>query len=106
MTRRIHQVEVSGVPDPLPDDLVVLDVREPAEWAAGHIDGAIHVPLMQVPGRLDDIPTGQQVLVVCKVGARSAQATAFLQDQGRDVVNLVGGMVAWESRGRPTTPAS
>ncbi len=89
------------MPTPLPQDLFVLDVREQDEWEAGHIAEALHIPLMQVPHRLDGLPVDRPILVVCKVGARSAQATAFLQAHGREAVNLSGGMLAWESSGRP-----
>ena len=85
----------------LPAALAVLDVREDDEWVAGHIDGALHIPLMQVPARMHELPPDQQVLVVCRVGARSAQATAYLQAQGVDAVNLAGGLVAWARAGRP-----
>ena len=96
----IPTVEVSGVPEPLPEGLGVLDVREDVEWAHGHIAAAIHIPLMQVPARLDEVPQGQ-TLVVCKVGARSAQAVAYLAAQGHDVINLHGGMMEWAAAGRP-----
>lgn len=96
----IPTVSMDGVPDPLPDGLVVLDCREPVEWAHGHIDGAVHIPMNEIPGRLDDVPEGQ-VLVVCKVGGRSAQVTGYLLQQGRDAVNLDGGMLDWEAAGRP-----
>ena len=96
----IPTVSIDGVPDPLPDGLAVLDVREPAEWAHGHIEGAVHVPLMELPERLADLPQGQ-TLVVCKVGGRSAQAVGYLAQQGYDVVNLDGGMLDWEAAGRP-----
>jgi rhodanese-related sulfurtransferase len=96
----IPTVAISGVPDPLPDGLHVLDVREPDEWQAGHIDGALHIPLRDLPGRLSDVPQGQ-TLVVCKVGGRSSQAAAYLLQQGHDVVNLDGGMLDWAGAGRP-----
>jgi rhodanese-related sulfurtransferase len=96
----VPTVSIDGVPDPLPDGLVVLDVREPVEWAHGHIDGAVHVPMNEIPGRLDEVPD-RQVLVVCKVGGRSAQVTGWLVQQGRDAVNLDGGMLDWEAAGRP-----
>jgi rhodanese-related sulfurtransferase len=92
-------VAISGVPDPLPEGLAVLDVREPVEWAYGHIDGAVHVPLMELPQRFDDVGD-QQTLVVCKVGARSAQAVGYLRQQGYDAVNLDGGLLEWEAAGR------
>ena len=95
----IPTVAISGVPDPLPEGLSVLDVREPDEWAAGHIEGAVHIPLGQVADRIDEVPDGQ-VLVVCKVGGRSGRAAGYLVQQGRDVVNLDGGMLDWEAAGR------
>jgi rhodanese-related sulfurtransferase len=95
----VPTVAVSGVPDPLPDGLAVLDVREPVEWAYGHIEGALHIPLGQLTARLDEVPQGQ-TLVVCKVGARSAQAVMWLHQQGREVVNLDGGMLDWAAAGR------
>ena len=96
----VPTVAISGVPDPLPDGLTVLDVREPVEWQYGHIEGALHIPLRDLPARLSDVPDGQ-TLVVCKVGGRSAQASMYLLQQGRDVVNLDGGMLDWEDAGRP-----
>jgi len=96
----VPTVTLSGVPDPLPAGLRILDVREQVEWDHGHIEGALHIPLSELGERVDDVPT-EQTLVVCKVGGRSAQATAFLVHHGRDVVNLDGGMLDWESAGRP-----
>jgi len=92
-------VAISGVPDPLPEGLVVLDVREPVEWHHGHIAGALHVPMSELPGRLDELPAGQ-TLVVCKVGARSARVVTWLVQKGLDAVNLDGGMLEWEAAGR------
>lgn len=89
----------------LPQDAVILDVREDEEWRHGRIRGAIHVPMNQVPQRLGfdpgpltpDVP----IVVVCKVGGRSAQVTAWLRHQGFDAVNLEGGMLAWAAARRP-----
>jgi len=95
---------VSGVPDPLPDGLLVLDVREDDEWQAGHVEGSVHVPLMELGARYAELPglsDAEQTLVVCRVGNRSAYAAAFLLQQGVDAVNLAGGLVAWEAAGRP-----
>lgn len=96
----IPTTDVKAVPEPLPTDLVVLDVREDHEWSAGHIAGAIHVPLGQLPARVGELDSSARTLVVCHVGGRSARATAWLQAQGHDVVNLEGGMDAWEHAGR------
>ena len=97
---QIPTVTIQGVPDPLPEGLVVLDVREPVEWQHGHIEGAVHIPLMELPQRLPEIPDGQ-TLVVCKIGGRSAQAVGYLVQQGIDAVNLDGGMLDWADAGRP-----
>ena len=96
---QIPTVTVQGVPEPLPEGVVVLDVREPVEWEHGHIEGAVHIPLMQLPERFGELPDGQ-ALVVCKIGGRSAQAVGYLVQQGIDAVNLEGGLVAWASAGR------
>ena len=94
---------VSDLPDPLPEDLVVLDVREADEWDGGHIEGAVHVPLGDLPARVGELDPQARTLVVCHLGGRSARAAAWLGQQGHDVVNLDGGMDAWEAAGRPTT---
>lgn len=103
---QVPTVAITGVPDPLPEGLSVLDVREPAEWHHGHIDGAVHIPLGDVPGRMTDVPADGQVLVVCKVGGRSAKAVGYLVRNGVDAVNLDGGMLEWEAAGRPMTSES
>ena len=97
---QIPTVTLDAVPQPLPDGLTVLDVREPDEWEHGHIEGALHVPLGLLPSRLAELPAGQ-TLVVCKVGGRSAQAVLGLQQQGYDAINLDGGMLEWQAAGRP-----
>ncbi len=96
----VPTVTVDGVPDPLPDGLVVLDVREDHEWAAGHIAGAVHIPLGQLMDRRDELDAEATTLVVCHIGGRSARATVYLAANGHDVVNLDGGMEAWEDAGR------
>ena len=96
----IPTVTVGQLPTPLPEGVTVLDVREPHEWAQAHVAGALHIPLMELPQRLDELPTDDQLLVVCHVGARSAQAVQFLVAQGRDAVNLDGGLLEWHAAGR------
>ncbi len=96
----IPTVTVTGVPDPVPEGVQVLDVREDVEWVHGHIAGATHIPLRELPARLEEVPD-TRTLVVCRVGARSAQAVGYLAQHGHDVVNLEGGMLEWEAAGRP-----
>ena len=97
----IPTASVAGVPDPLPEGLLVLDVREDDEWAAGHVEGSVHVALMELGERAADLPVAEQVLVVCRSGHRSAHATAYLRQLGVEAVNLAGGLSAWHAAGRP-----
>lgn len=86
----------------VPHDAVVVDVREPSEWSAGHAPNAIHIPLAQLPARLGELPdTDDTVAIVCRSGGRSSRAVAWLVQQGFDVANLEGGMRAWASAGKP-----
>ena len=86
----------------VPADAYLLDVREDDEWVAGHAPGAHHLPMMDVPARMAEIPAEGDVVVVCRMGGRSAQVTAYLVNQGWDNVrNLDGGMEDWTARGRP-----
>jgi rhodanese-related sulfurtransferase len=100
---QIPTAEVGGVPEPLPEGLLVLDVREDDEWRAGHVEGSVHVPLMELGERYADLPElsrAEQTLVVCRSGNRSAYAAGFLIQQGLDAVNLAGGLLAWYAAGR------
>src|SRR5688572_18091009 len=84
------------------NDQYVLDVREDDEWAAGHMPGAVHIPMSGLLDRVAEVPKDRDVVVVCKVGSRSAQVTAYLRQQGWDSVeNLEGGVVAWVQAGKP-----
>lgn len=85
----------------LPTDAVLLDVREPAEWAAGHIETAVHIPIGQVTARLADLPQGDPLYVICRSGARSARVSAFLTSQGFPAINVAGGMQDWAAVGKP-----
>ncbi|HEX6870889.1 MAG TPA: rhodanese-like domain-containing protein [Micromonosporaceae bacterium] len=86
----------------VPDDAYLLDVRELDEWAVGHAPGATHLPMSHLPARLDQVPTDRDVVVVCRVGNRSAHVVAYLRAQGWDrVSNLAGGMMSWAAIGRP-----
>lgn len=82
-------------------DAYVLDVREPDEWAAGHAPDAHHLPMMEIPVRMAEVPADGDVVVVCRSGARSAQVVSYLAGHGWDnVCNLDGGMQSWVAAGR------
>lgn len=97
----VPSVTVEQVPSPLPEELTVLDVREPVEWQQGHVEGSLHIPLMELPDRIDEVPSDGPVLVVCKVGGRSARAVQYLRHLELEALNLDGGLVEWEAAGRP-----
>jgi rhodanese-related sulfurtransferase len=78
----------------------VVDVREPFEFAAGHIPGAINVPLSALSSQHDQLGTGPLV-VVCRSGSRSSHAVRYLRQLGYDAINLTGGMIAWEAARLP-----
>ena len=82
-------------------DAYLLDVREPEEWEAGHAPGAHHMPMMEIPARMSEIPLDDDVVVVCRSGGRSGQVVSYLLGNGWDNVrNLDGGMQSWAAAGR------
>ncbi|MGI5126678.1 rhodanese-like domain-containing protein [Pseudonocardia sp. CA-107938] len=85
----------------LPDDAVLLDVRENDEWAAGHAPDAQHLPMSELTARLGELPDADPLYVICRSGGRSARVVAYLGQQGHSVVNVDGGMQAWQAAGRP-----
>lgn len=79
----------------------LVDVREPLEYADGHLPGARLVPLATVPQLVGALPLDRPVYLVCQVGARSAQAARFLAQHGVDAVNVDGGTGEWVAAGYP-----
>jgi len=78
----------------------VIDIRQPAELNSGIIPGAEALPMHTIPLRLSELKREETLIMVCRSGARSAQACMFLQQQGYDkVFNLRGGMMAWAGSG-------
>jgi rhodanese-related sulfurtransferase/glyoxylase-like metal-dependent hydrolase (beta-lactamase superfamily II) len=91
---------------------VVIDIRTPGEWAAGHITGSINLPLSQLKQHLDQVPHDSRVAVHCAGGYRSSIATSLLSQRGiTSLVELAGGITAWEAAKLPvvtneTTPTA
>jgi rhodanese-related sulfurtransferase len=79
---------------------IVLDVRELAEYADGHVPGARLIPLGEVAERIAEVPDDRPLYVICRSGARSAKAAEWLLGQGIDSVNIAGGTLAWVATGR------
>src|SRR5213083_3010453 len=85
--------------------VVLVDVREPMEWEIAHLDRAILIPVAQVPARVNELSTADDIVVYCKTGVRSGRITNFLRDLGfRKVKNLVGGIDEWAEKVEPEMP--
>jgi rhodanese-related sulfurtransferase len=94
----VHDLPASFTPG---DGAVLLDVREPDEWQRGHAPGARHIPMGDVPARLDEIDRDAPLYVVCHLGGRSQRVAEYLARNGYTPVNVAGGMAAWAEAGRP-----
>jgi rhodanese-related sulfurtransferase len=82
----------------------LVDCREPYEWEAGRVDGAVHIPLNAImSGAGGDLDPSRPVAVICRSGNRSELAAMMLQARGFDAHNVEGGMEAWEAAGFPVT---
>lgn len=96
----IQTIDVAGLAEQLPDALLI-DVREPDEYAEGRVPGAKLVPLATVPQHIGELPTDQPVYFICKMGGRSQRAAEFAAQQGVRAVNVEGGTTAWIQAGKP-----
>ena len=86
-----------------PNPPVVLDVREPWEVEIASVDGAVNIPLGELPGRVGELSRDKPLAIMCHHGGRSAQATAWLRNQGFDLAtNVAGGIDAWARTVDPT----
>jgi hydroxyacylglutathione hydrolase len=84
--------------------VTLVDVRNPNEWADGHIDGARHIPLGYLADRADEIPGTKPIVLLCAAGSRSAIGASVLRARGAEnVINLIGGMGGWHGAGYSTT---
>jgi glyoxylase-like metal-dependent hydrolase (beta-lactamase superfamily II)/rhodanese-related sulfurtransferase len=85
---------------------VLLDVREPEEYAHGHVPGAINLPQAELASRLDEVPRDRPVMTICQSGMRSLRSAQFLEQMGYDTVaNVEGGTAAWRASGNPVETA-
>ncbi|MCE1178455.1 MAG: rhodanese-like domain-containing protein [Micrococcales bacterium] len=91
-------------PREIPDDEVIVDVREQNEWDAGHAPGAVHIPLGELPGRVAELADIEEPWqIVCRSGNRSGRAVQWLEQQGYQAVNVEGGMKQWAAEGKAMT---
>jgi len=99
--RNVPQVDPDAGQKLVEDGALLLDVREPVEWAAGHAPAAVFVPMKEVQARQAELPKDRQIVTICRSGGRSATVTEALNAWGFDSVNLAGGLQAWEAARLP-----
>jgi rhodanese-related sulfurtransferase len=97
----LRDVNVAEALELIENGALLLDVRENHEWEAGHAAQARHIALSEVPDHVDSLAKDRLIVSVCRSGTRSARAGQFLAEQGFEVVNVGGGMLAWASAGAP-----
>jgi hydroxyacylglutathione hydrolase len=84
------------------DGALVLDVRNPREWAAKHIAGSVNIPLNHLRERIDEVPRDRRIAVHCAGGYRSSIAASILHHHGvTNLIELAGGLAAWDSVSLP-----
>jgi rhodanese-related sulfurtransferase len=102
------EIEPKALSEKLPgkNPPLVVDVREPKEWQAeGIIEGAVLIPMGELPARLAEIPQDREVVTVCHRGMRSYNAAMWLKQMGRNAVSMRGGMDGWKANRVPTLTA-
>ncbi len=85
-------------------DVLLLDVRELPELEAASVNGALHIPMGEIPTRLGELDKDKLVICMCHLGGRSAHVTSFLLAQGFTAINLTGGIEAWSQVVDPEVP--
>ena len=85
-------------------DLQVIDVREPYEREAGHIDGTRHIELVQLSAQAATLDRERPIVFYCRVGARSEMAAQAFRASGFEAYSMAGGLVRWAAEGRPLAP--
>jgi rhodanese-related sulfurtransferase len=99
----IPQIDVATLSEAHAAGATVLDVRNPDEYEAGHVPGAILIPLPELAARVGEVPAAEPLYVICAMGGRSQKAAEHLAAQGRTVANVAGGTKAWIEAGYGTT---
>ena len=100
----VNEIDSESLSQRLTDteDVLLVDIRTPAEIAQGMIPDALQLPMHLIPLQMNEIPKDRDVVIYCRSGARSYQACAYLMQQGYNrVLNLRGGIIAWARHGLP-----
>ena len=95
------EIDIDQLAEVVRGGAVVIDVRKPGEYLAGHVPGAVHIPMGQLSGRTAELDRHAPVYVVCASGNRSAAMTDFLRTAGFDAYSVAGGTSGWARSGRP-----
>ena len=98
----VADIEVNELAEQLQAGARLIDVRERDEYTAGHVPGAVSIPLATVPDHLDTFRGPDAVYVICQGGGRSRRAAEFVADHGIEAINVAGGTGAWVASGRDT----
>jgi rhodanese-related sulfurtransferase len=95
------EINIDQLAEAVRDGAAVVDVREPGEYLASHVPGAVLIPMGQLPSRMAELDRDAPVYVVCASGNRSAAMTDFLRVAGFDAYSVAGGTSGWARSGRP-----
>jgi rhodanese-related sulfurtransferase len=108
MSTQFSEISISEFAELFNEQVFLIDVRETDEYLDGHVPGAIHIPLNEVPNRVDEFrnPQGGVTYVICKVGGRSASACDYLAQKAVNVINIAGGTMAWIMQGHDVVEGS
>ena len=98
------EVAAADAAEEIAGGALVVDVREPVEWDAGHIPGSVLIPLGELGARVGELPRDRRMVIVCRTGSRSGYAADALHGAGYDVANLRGGLFAWAAGSHPIEP--
>ncbi|MCD0156464.1 rhodanese-like domain-containing protein [Deinococcus sp. UR1] len=106
MLTRMEDITVQEGQSRVQAGALLVDVREPNEFAEVHAEGATLIPLSEFEARFSELPKDRELVMICRSGARSARAGEYLKAQGySQVVNVAGGTLAWVEAGLPTGSA-
>ena len=99
MTTEVPELEADDAHAAVAAGALLLDVREPDEWDAGHAPDAVHLPMREVSTRAGELPRDRAIVAICRSGVRSRTVAEALRTAGYDASNAVGGMRAWQANG-------
>jgi rhodanese-related sulfurtransferase len=102
----IPQIDLDEMERRRAEGAFLLDVRTYEEYETAHVPGAVLVPMREIPDRVDELPAGTPLVVICQTGARSQRVCEFLGEDGWDVANVAGGTADWVDSGRPVATGS